>query len=76
MVEEIKAKISKTLTKNFKKRAMEIYGPKKGAIKAALEDAMKRFTASAKVDWKSLKGCIKSESTPVELQHETLGKVD
>lgn len=76
MVEEIKAKVSKTLAKNFKKRAIEIYGPKKGAIKAALEDAMKRFTASAKVDWKSLKGCIKSESTSVELQHKIWRKVD
>ena len=76
MVEEIKAKVSKTLAKNFKKRAMEIYGPKKGAIKAALEDAMKRFTTSAKVDRKSLKRYIKPESTSVELQHKTWRKAD
>jgi len=35
MVEEIKAKVSKTLAKNFKKRAMEIYGPKKGRHKSS-----------------------------------------
>jgi hypothetical protein len=29
MVEEIKAKVSKTLAKNFKKRAIEIYAPKR-----------------------------------------------
>jgi len=76
MVEIIKAKVSKTLAKKFRKRATEIYGYKKGAIKAALEDAMKRFAASAKVDWKSLKGCVKSELTAVELQHKMWRKVD
>jgi hypothetical protein len=33
----------RALAKKFRKRAMETYGYKKGAVKAALEDAMKRF---------------------------------
>jgi hypothetical protein len=37
MVEEIKAKVSKTLAKNFKKRAMEIYGPKKERHKSSAQ---------------------------------------
>jgi peroxiredoxin len=76
MVEVIKAEVSEALTKKFRKRAMEIYGYKKGAVKAALEDAMKRFVASGDVDWGSLRGCIESELTSVELQHKMWRKVD
>jgi len=76
MVEVIKAEVSEALAKKFRKRAMEIYGYKKGAVKAALEDAMKRFVASGSVDWKSLRGCIRSELTSVELQHKVWRKVD
>lgn len=76
MVEVIKAEVSEALAKKFRKRAMEIYGYKKGAMKAALEDVMKRFVVSGDVDWKSLRGCIKSELTSVELQHKMWRKAD
>jgi hypothetical protein len=76
MVEGIKAEVSEALAKKFRKRALEIYGYKKGAVKAALEDAMKRFVASGGVDWKSLRGCIRSELTSVELQQKVWRKVD
>jgi len=55
---------------------MEIYGYKKGALKAALEDMVKRFVTSSHVDWKTLRGCIKSNLTSVELQHKAWGKTD
>jgi len=76
MSEVIKAEIPEALAKKFRKRAMETYGYKKGAVKAALEDAMKRFIASSKVDWKTLRGCIRSESTSVELQHKAWRNMD
>lgn len=76
MVEVIKAEISETLAKKFRKRAMEIYGYKKGAVKAALEDALRRFVASGEADWKMLKGCIQSELTSLELQHKIWRKAD
>jgi hypothetical protein len=76
MVDVIKAEISEALAKKFRRRAMEIYGYKKGAVKAALEDAMKRFVVSGDVDWEVLRGCIQSGLTSVELQHKIWGKVD
>jgi hypothetical protein len=76
MVEVIKAEISEALAKKFRKRAMEIYGYKKGAVKAALEDALRRFVASGEADWKMLKGCIQSELTSLELQHKIWRKAD
>jgi hypothetical protein len=36
MVEIIKAEVSEALVRKFRKKAMEIYGYRKGAIKAAL----------------------------------------
>lgn len=70
MVEVIKAEVSEALAKRFRKRAMELYGYKKGSVKMALEEAMKRFIGQSRVDWSVLKGCIKSNSTSVELQHK------
>ncbi|MEM2902733.1 MAG: hypothetical protein QXO32_08415 [Candidatus Bathyarchaeia archaeon] len=70
MVEVIKAEVSEALARKFRRRAMEIYGYKKGALKVALEDVLKRFVASGEADWKRLKGCVKSELTSVELQHK------
>ncbi len=76
MVEIIKAEVSGALVRKFRKKAMEIYGCRKGAIKAALEDLLRRFVASGEVDWKPLKGCIKSDLTSVELQHRMWKGVD
>lgn len=53
---KVKAEISDALAKKFRKRAMEIYGYKKGALKTAFEDMMKRFIASGEVDWKKFEG--------------------
>ncbi|MEM2882008.1 MAG: hypothetical protein QXU06_00385 [Candidatus Bathyarchaeia archaeon] len=64
------------MARKFRKKAMEIHGYKKGAVKAALEDAMKRFVAHGKVDWKALRGCIRSELTSIELQHKIWRRVD
>jgi len=68
MAETIKAKAPKTSAKLQEASNRNPRPQKKGAIKAALKDATKRFTTTAKVDQKSLKGCIKPESTSIELQ--------
>lgn len=69
MAEIIKAEVPRALAEKFRRRAMEVYGYKKGAVKAALEDLLKRFVASREVDWGRLKGVVKSDLTSVELQH-------
>jgi hypothetical protein len=76
MVEIIKAEVSEALARKFRKRAMELYGYRKGAVKAALQDVLKRFAASGEANWKALKGCIKSELTSVELQHKIWRGID
>ncbi|KPV63682.1 MAG: hypothetical protein AOA66_0704 [Candidatus Bathyarchaeota archaeon BA2] len=76
MVEVIKAEVSETLAKKFRRHAMELYGYKKGAVKAAIEDLLRRFVISGKTDWKMLRGCIKSELTSVELQHDVWRRAD
>jgi hypothetical protein len=75
MTETIKVEIDEDLAKRFRKKAMEKYGYKKGAVKKALEGLMKEFAAqkrSEKPNWGSLVGAIKDDykgMTSVELQH-------
>lgn len=76
MVEVIKAEIPEALARKFRKKAMEMYGYKKGAVKAALEDLLRRYLSMGKADWTSLKGVIRSKLTSVELQHRAWRKVD
>ncbi|MCD6536186.1 MAG: hypothetical protein J7K49_04050 [Thaumarchaeota archaeon] len=76
MVEIIKAEVPEALAKKFRRKAMEVYGYKKGAMKAALEDMLRRFITLGDVNWKQLRGVIKSELTSVELQHQAWKRVD
>ncbi|MBI2185260.1 MAG: hypothetical protein HYU39_09935 [Thaumarchaeota archaeon] len=76
MVEVIKAEVEEALAKKFRKKAMEVYGYKKGAMKMALEDLMRRFASRGKADWGALKGVLVSEVSAVELQHRAWRKVD
>lgn len=75
MTETIKVEVEEQLAKRFRKKAMEKYGYKKGAVKKALEGLMKEFTTQKgpeKPDWGSLVGAIKDDykgMTSVELQH-------
>ena len=54
MTETIKAEVSEALAKRFRKKAMEKYGYKKGAVKSALEDLMTNFVSPPKADWSFL----------------------
>jgi hypothetical protein len=77
MTETIKVEVDEALAKRFRKRAMELYGYKKGAVKRALEDTMKRFSTPGRVDWHSIRGALKSTKTgSVQLQHKIWSKVD
>lgn len=60
----------------FKKKAMEEYGYKKGSLKKAVEELIKKWLTQEKVEWGKLKGIIKSDESSVELQHKAWRKVD
>lgn len=76
MTETIKADVDEALAKRFKKKAMEKYGYRKGAVKEALEEAMKRYVASGRVDWGPLRGTLISDLDSVKLQHAAWRNVD
>lgn len=77
MTETIKVEVDEALARRFRKRAMELYGYKKGSVKKALEDTMKRFSTPGRVDWHSLRGAVKgTKSNSVRLQHKIWSKVD
>lgn len=77
MTETIKVEVSEALAKRFRKRAMELYGYKKGSMKRALEDTMKRLSTPGKVDWHSIRGALKDTRTSsVQLQHRVWSRVD
>ncbi len=76
MTETIKVEVDETLAKRFRKKAMEKYGYKKGAIKKALEEAMRRYSSPSNADWGSLTGTLKSGKDSVWLQHHAWDEND
>ena len=77
MTETIKVEVSEALARKFRKKAMETYGYKKGAMKKALEESMRRFASPGVADWDSLTGIIKAPGMgSVELQHRAWSYVD
>jgi hypothetical protein len=76
MTEVIKAEIKSALARKFRKLAMEKHKYKKGAVKTALEELIKRYVSSGEVDWKVLRGSIKSKMSSVELQHKVWSTID
>jgi hypothetical protein len=69
MTGTIKVEVESALAERFRKKAMEVYGYRKGAVKKAMEDLIRKFTFSGAVDWGSLKGTLKVNLSSVELQH-------
>jgi hypothetical protein len=77
MTETIKVEVNEALARRFRRRAMELYGYKKGSMKKALEDTMKRFSTAGRVDWHSIRGVLKGTKTSsVQLQHTIWSKID
>lgn len=77
MTETIKVEVDEALAKRFRRRAMELYGYKKGSVKRALEDTMKKFSTPGRVDWHSIRGALKGTRTSsVQLQHKIWSKLD
>jgi hypothetical protein len=76
MTETIKVEVEEALAKRFRKRAMEKYGYKKGAVKMALEEAIRKYVASGEVSWEPFRGTLDSRLDSVELQHAALRKTD
>ncbi|MBI2675107.1 MAG: hypothetical protein HYX24_01515 [Candidatus Aenigmarchaeota archaeon] len=60
----------------FRRKAMKAYGYKRGSLKAATENLIKKWISSDKIDWSALRGSIKSGENSVELQHKAWRKVD
>ncbi len=76
MSEVIKTKVSKAVAREFKKKAMEQYGYKKGAVSQALDNLIEGYISRQKPDWGALKGSLRSELASVELQHKALRESD
>lgn len=55
---------------------MERYGYKKGAMKKALEEAMRRYSTGGRVDRSALRGVLRSGRDPVWLQHHAWDDAD
>ncbi len=55
MTGTVKVEVESALAEKFRKKAME--------------DLIRKFTFSGAVDWGSLKGTLKVNVSPVELQH-------
>lgn len=72
MTETIKAEVDEVLARRFRKKAMENYGYKKGAVKKALEELMTNYTKQGSANWGALRGVLKGEYgtiTSTELKH-------
>ena len=76
MTGTIKVEVDEALAAEFRKKAVERYGNEEGAMSKALEEAMRRYSASARADWATLEGTLKSDKDSVWLQHHAWGKVD
>ncbi len=76
MTETIKVEVDESLAKRFRRRALEKYGFKKGAMKKALEEAMKKYSSSSKADWGALSGRLKLTKDAVWLQHHAWDNAD
>ncbi|GBC68581.1 hypothetical protein HRbin01_00264 [archaeon HR01] len=76
MVEIIKAGVPNPVAKRFRKKAMDQYGYRKGAVKRAMQDLITRYISAGTADWKSLKGVIRSELSSIELQHRLWKRTD
>jgi hypothetical protein len=81
MTETIKVEVDEELARQFKKKAMEKYGYKKGAMKKALVEAMRDYPPNHRREasaarWGDLKGIVKSDKDSVWLQHHAWDKTD
>lgn len=76
MTETIKVEVDEALATRFRKKAHERYGYKKGAMKKALEEAMRRYSAGGRADWGSLMGTLKVDKDSVWLQHHAWDNTD
>ena len=77
MTETIKVEVNEALAKQFRKKAMEVYGYKKGSMKRALEDTMRKFSTPGNADWHAVRGVLKDKRTSsVRLQHSVWSRVD
>ncbi len=79
----LRVELEPKLEKEFREKAMRIYGYSKGSIQKATISALKQWTGSVEImeSQKNRKSCklieemlshLKGKKTSVELQHETI----
>ncbi len=56
------------MAKRFRKKAKEKHGYRKGAVKMALVEAMRRYAGDTRADWGSLIGGLNVDKDSVWLQ--------
>jgi hypothetical protein len=79
MTETIKVDVDEALARRFRRRAAEKFGYKKGNLKKAVEDAMRRYSPPVDADWAGVEGRLKSKGkgmTSVSLQHSAWSDED
>jgi hypothetical protein len=74
MTETIKVEVDEELARRFRRKAMEKYGYKRGAVKKALQKLMEDYASrrSGESDWSAVRGAIKEDykgMSSVVLQH-------
>jgi len=74
--ETIKVEVDESLARRFRRRAMERHGYKKGSVKKAMEEAMRRYSAESKADWGLLVGTLNVDRDSVWLQHHAWEESD
>ncbi|NOZ77247.1 MAG: hypothetical protein GXO65_06210 [Euryarchaeota archaeon] len=72
----LKVETGDEILERFRKKAMEEYGYKRGSLKKATENLMKKWLSEEKIEWGRLKGVITSKDSSVELQHRAWRRVD
>ena len=71
MNETLKIDLDEELVREFRKKAFEQFGYKKGSMKKAMESIIKDYTDEGVADWNNIRGFLKDRTeTSVELQHK------
>ena len=68
----IKVELEDKLLEEFKKKAMETFGYKKGSIKLATKKLIEEWVLKkeSSANWSLIRGVAKTKGSSVKLQHE------
>jgi hypothetical protein len=72
----LKVDLEDKLLEAYKRKVMEVYGYKRGALKLATIALVKRWLSERPVNWSSLRGSLRIKGSSVKLQHKAWRNVD